>query len=119
MPRKHEDREGWWQAVPGSPSPRVHGKIEWERWDTHSELDALVSGVDAPEGAVVQVLRGDRVILEGGLARRRWLLGRGEGRARLTRRTDQGADVPELQVGEEVLLRVGGHLLARAVLEAD
>jgi hypothetical protein len=56
--------EGWWEVVEDSPSPDLHGKIEWEpSVDSGTEIDLLVSKLAVPDGADVDVVCDDTVVL--------------------------------------------------------
>ncbi|MDX1660084.1 MAG: hypothetical protein R3343_14800 [Nitriliruptorales bacterium] len=108
--------EGWWQAVPGSASPDVGGKIEREIVAGGDELDALVRGIDAPKGSVVEVVFDGDVVASAALERKRRLFAGATGRVRIT--VDATAR-PRMRAGDRVVLRINGEAVAEAVLEPD
>jgi hypothetical protein len=105
-----EETEGWWEAVDGSPSPDLHGKIEWEpSRDGGTEIDLLVRDLDVPDGEEVEVMCEGRTILHAMVE---------GGEARHIIKSSEGHDVPELG-GKAVELLHHGTVVARAVLEPD
>jgi hypothetical protein len=108
--RNREQFEGWWSAVPGSGSPDVGGKIEWEpSRDGGTELDLLVRGLRVPDGAEVQVVFDGRTVMSAPVER---------GRARKVIRSIDGHDVPNL-AGAILDLSYQGQTLARTELTPD
>jgi hypothetical protein len=105
-----DEYEGWWEAVDGSPSPDLHGKIEWEpSADGGTEIDLLVSKLGVPDGAEVDV------VCEGNVLLRAPVTG---GKARHIIKSSEGHTVPDL-AGKTVELRYGATVLATTVLEPD
>ena len=108
--KRGDEFEGWWEVVDSSPSPDLHGKIEWEpSLDGGTEIDLLVRDLDVPDGEEVEVVCEGRTILRAAVER---------GGARKLVKSSEGHDVPALR-GKAVELRHRGALLARTVLEPD
>ena len=102
--------EGWWEVVDGSPTPDLHGKIEWEpSTDGGTEIDLLVSDVSLPDGAELEVLSDGAVNIRGRVS---------GGSVRELITSQDGHTVPNL-AGKAVELRHSGTLLARTVLQPD
>jgi hypothetical protein len=103
--------EGWWEPVDGSPSPRLHGKVEYEpSFDGDGvEIDLLVRDLDVPDGEQVELLLAGAVVLSATVE---------HGGARERLRSADGHVVPDL-ARQSVELRHAGTVLARAVLEPD
>jgi hypothetical protein len=58
--------EGWWEPVTGGASPRLHGKVEWERGDDgETEIDLLVRDLDLPDGETVEVVCDGTAVIAG------------------------------------------------------
>lgn len=109
--RKSRDQyEGWWEPVPGSSSPRLHGKVEWEpSAGGGTEIDLLVKDLDVPDGQEVDLVCSGRVLLRAAVT---------GGEVRSTIRSADGHSVPPL-AGSAVELHCRGEVLARTVLEPD
>ena len=102
--------EGWWEPVEGSPSPDLHGKVEWEPSpEGGTEIDLLVRELSLSDGEQVALVCEGEVILTATVSG-------GDVRARI--RSSDGATVPNLS-RKEVELRYREHVLARTVLEPD
>lgn len=108
--RDPNETEGWWEVVESSPSPDLHGKIEWEpSTEGGTEIDLLVRDLDVPDGEEVEVVCEGRTVLRAAV----------EGRsARKLIKSSEGHTVPDLG-GKTVELRHRGVVLARTVLEPD
>jgi hypothetical protein len=105
-----DEYEGWWEAPSASPSPAVHGKIEWEpSMDGGTEIDLLVSKLDLPDGATVDVTCDGELVISGTVE---------NGKVRKILKSADGHPVPRL-AGKRVELRHGDTVLAETVLEAD
>ena len=105
-----QEWEGWWEPVSGSPSPDLHGKVEWEpSLDGGTEIDLLVGDVAVPDGDEVTLVCDGRIVLRATVS---------GGRARAVIRSSEGHHVPAL-AGKHVELRYGAVVLARTVLEPD
>jgi hypothetical protein len=109
--RQNKDEyEGWWKPVAGSPSPRLHGKIEWEpSLAGGTEIDLLVKDLDVPDGQEVDVVCDGTIVLRAAVTR---------GSVRAILRSSEGHSVPRL-AEKAVELNHGGTVLARTVLEPD
>lgn len=102
--------EGWWEPVDGSPSPDLHGKVEWEpSLEGGTEIDLLVRDLALSDGEPVELVCEGHVILRATVS---------GGDVRATIRSADGATVPNLS-RKEVELRSRDGLLARTVLEPD
>ncbi len=107
---KTETFEGWWTVVPESPYERVFGKIEWDEFESgDSEIDLFVQVLDLPDGAVVDVVWGDVLVMS--VTARKGSISR-------DLETKDGDDVPRL-ADQHVELRYQGSVFARAHLVAD
>lgn len=108
--RNKEQYEGWWEPVAGSPSPGLHGKVEWEpSHEGGTEIDLLVKDLDLPDGAEVDL------VCEGTVVLRATVAGRS---VRSIAKSSEGHSVPAL-AGKAVELQHRGTPLARTVLEPD
>jgi hypothetical protein len=108
--RDREQYEGWWEPVPGSSSPDLHGKVEWEpSRDGGTEIDLLVKRLDLPDGAEVDVVCEGVVVLRTTVTNRS---------VRRILKSADGHAVPAL-AGKGVELQHRGTPLARTVLEPD
>ena len=108
--RKIERYEGRWQPGAGSPYPNVGGKIEWDAFasgDSEIEVFAIIPGL--PDASEVVVMWGDVQVMTV-IARR--------GVVKRDLETKDGDEVPRL-AGEQVELRLEGHVLATTRLEID
>ncbi len=106
-----QEWEGWWEPAPSSPSPELHGKIEWEpSLDGGTEIDLLVGGgLDLPDGETVDVVCDGEIVISGTVEK---------GKTREILKSSDGHRVPNL-AGKRVELRHGDSLLAETVLEPD
>lgn len=108
--RDREQYEGWWEPVQGSPSPGLHGKVEWEpSREGGTEIDLLVKDLALADAEEVDVVRDGAVVLRATVANRS---------VRSIVRSAEGGSVPAL-AGKAVELQHRGTLLARTVLEPD
>lgn len=94
----------------GSPSPDLHGKVEWEpSTDGGTEIDLLVRDLAVPDGDEVELVCEGTVVLTAPVEK---------GDARVLLKSADGHVVPDLS-GRAVELRSRGVVLARTVLVPD
>lgn len=89
----------------------MSGKVEWDAFSTGTtELSLYVRKLPVADGTTAEVVRDDDVLLSCPVH---------EGKARRGVSSEDGSYVPELRVGDALLLRAGGQVLARATVEPD
>lgn len=108
--RKTERYTGWWEAPPTSIGSNVHGKIEWDAFESgDSEIELFVSVPDLPDGGRVIVTWGDTAVMTVPVRR---------GVAKSDIETKKGEKVPRL-ADQHVELRHDDVVIARTRLVAD
>ncbi len=104
------ETEGWWEPTAASSSPDLNGKIEWEpSLDGGTEIDLLVSKLELPDGARVDVWFDGEVVISGTVE---------NGKTRTLLKSSDGHRIPAIG-GKRVELRHGDEVLAETVLEPD
>lgn len=102
-----QEFEGWWEPVESSPSPKLSGKAELDRWgEERVAANFLARKLDLPDGEVVHVFCEGREVLSATVSG-------GKAQARLD--SDEGDEVPDLS-DRAVELRHGDTVLARTVV---
>lgn len=108
--RRIRSTEAWWRPE-GPTAGRMSGKVEWDAFSTGAtEISLYVRKLPVADSATVEVVRDDDVLLSCPVH---------GGKARRSLNSADGSYVPELRVGDAVLLRAGGQVLARATVESD
>lgn len=101
--------EAWWRPV--QDGGRLSGKVEWDAFASgRTELGLYVRGLEVPDDTTVEVWRGDELLVSSPVRR---------GKARHRLDSADGVHVPELRVGDAVVLRAGGQELATATAGQD
>jgi hypothetical protein len=108
--RRVRSTEGWW--TPGtSEADRINGKVEWDEFSTGArEISFYVRRLPVEDNTAVEVIRDGDVLLS-------CVVRNGKARHRVD--SQNGGYVPELNVGDTVLLRAGGRVIARTTMELD
>jgi hypothetical protein len=90
---------------------REMGELERTSYEDGEErLKISFRGVDAPDGACVEVLIDGAAIAQVGVER---------GRGRLVLSSSEGAEVPEVKTGQEVEIRLLGQPVLAGVFKPD
>ncbi|MGH9903212.1 MAG: hypothetical protein ACRD68_15500 [Pyrinomonadaceae bacterium] len=107
-----EDYEAWLEPCTlGSHTQRARGKVERERFGNgEEEFELRFRRLHVPDGAVVEVVVGARVLGSVTVAR---------GRGKLLLTNKGGAEVPSVAAGEVVEVRHMGFPLLRGTFRED